>query len=351
MFQAGITIEEAGQVYLDHMKMLYTDKYRHAPHKIDAYLKAKKSMMRKMMEFFYANDVIYLDKITKGTVTGLVGFLKSGNISNKTVNKYLAEISAINGHIRDKTDYLYSPVSILSFKLKEVKAQRRPLNKDEVLRLLSVSPPHLQNVIICGMCTGFRQENIFGLKWENIDFTNEQIKVITKGTMYQTIPISSLLMELLQKLYKERVGEYVITYKGKPLINSKKAFKTALKKANIELPKWELFHSLRHTVATEMLKSGATIVDVQKALGHSSTSVTEKYLHTSPESQKFAFEVMSNNVLQNLDLTNKNPDIQNRYAKKWQGSSVGSERGNHNPDTIEIALRKIQRHFISSSFD
>ncbi len=43
-------------------------------------------------------------------------------------------------------------------------------------------------------------------------------------------------------------------------------------------------HALRHTHAIEWLREGATLPEVQAQLGHSSLSVTSRYLaHVTPE--------------------------------------------------------------------
>ena len=43
-------------------------------------------------------------------------------------------------------------------------------------------------------------------------------------------------------------------------------------------------HVFRHTTATQALKSGMPITDIQKLLGHSTVNTTMVYAHTSPES-------------------------------------------------------------------
>ena len=41
------------------------------------------------------------------------------------------------------------------------------------------------------------------------------------------------------------------------------------------------FHGLRHTYGTLMIQSGVNIKDVAHHMGHSSTRVTERYLHAA----------------------------------------------------------------------
>ncbi len=45
-------------------------------------------------------------------------------------------------------------------------------------------------------------------------------------------------------------------------------------------------HALRHTCATELLRSGATLADVQRLLGHASVKTTSIYLASDEERQE-----------------------------------------------------------------
>ena len=45
-------------------------------------------------------------------------------------------------------------------------------------------------------------------------------------------------------------------------------------------------HALRHTCATELLRSGATIADVQRLLGHASVKSTSIYLASDQQRQE-----------------------------------------------------------------
>ena len=61
----------------------------------------------------------------------------------------------------------------------------------------------------------------------------------------------------------------------------------------IEDPRMRIvFHSLRHSAASRMVQAGVDLYVVQKLLGHSVITVTEKYAHLSDESLRAAVKKM-----------------------------------------------------------
>ena len=51
-----------------------------------------------------------------------------------------------------------------------------------------------------------------------------------------------------------------------------------------------MIHSLRHTMLTRLGESGADAFTIMKIAGHSSVTVSQRYVHPSPESLEKAFE-------------------------------------------------------------
>ena len=57
----------------------------------------------------------------------------------------------------------------------------------------------------------------------------------------------------------------------------KKGFKKAVQLAGIKKIR---FHDTRHSFATRLIRAGVDIITVQKLLGHSKITMTERYAHS-----------------------------------------------------------------------
>jgi integrase len=94
----------------------------------------------------------------------------------------------------------------------------------------------------------------------------------TKGRKNRTIPISEALYDSLK-----------IVKKGRLFKNCYGAFRTALKRTDIELPAGQLTHVLRHTFASHFMMNGGNILVLQRVLGHTDIKMTMRYSHFAPD--------------------------------------------------------------------
>lgn len=180
--------------------------------------------------------------------------------------------------------------------------KERILTPLEEERLLASSNEHLRSILICALNTGMRKGEIISLQWRNVDLDNIIITLEhtnTKSKKTRRLPINTPLKKLLLEQKLKRGGsEYVFNYltpKGEPKPYMRqdslnRAFIDTLKRANIVGIR---FHDLRHTAATRMIESGASIVAVNKILGHADLKTTMRYAHPD-DSLKDAVEKLGN---------------------------------------------------------
>jgi len=63
---------------------------------------------------------------------------------------------------------------------------------------------------------------------------------------------------------------------------------------DLQLPNDCVIHSLRHTFLTRFGEAGADAFTIKKVAGHSSVTISERYIHPTPEGQERAFERFAN---------------------------------------------------------
>ena len=71
----------------------------------------------------------------------------------------------------------------------------------------------------------------------------------------------------------------------------------------LRLPKDLVVYSLRHTMLTRLGEAGADAFTIMRSAGHSSVTVSQKYVHPSPESIERAFaklEALNAEAVQSL---------------------------------------------------
>ena len=133
---------------------------------------------------------------------------------------------------------------------------------------------------------------IFSLRWEDLDFRSRLLRVKdTKGGEPNEIPMDDTLVATLKNLPSRFKQRYVFPSPktGGRLVDVKKQFATVIKKAKLENVR---FHDLRHTFASYLVMNGVDLATVAVLLGHSTTTMTERYSHLSPAHKTRAVKIL-----------------------------------------------------------
>jgi len=174
--------------------------------------------------------------------------------------------------------------------LKVQNARLRFLAGEEIQKLIDACAPHLKPIVIVALNTGMRRGEIFNLRWDQVNFQAGVIHIEkSKNGHRREIPMNDYLVKTLKGV--TRSGEYVFAAKdGRPYDNTKRSFKTALKKAGITN---FTFHDLRHTFASNLVMAGVDLATVKDLLGHKSIQMTMRYTHLSPGHRQKAVSILS----------------------------------------------------------
>lgn len=189
--------------------------------------------------------------------------------------------------------------------LKTAEVEARFLDFAEADALVAAASDRWRPLIQFGLRTGLRVGEVIGLRWVDVDLRRARIVVrqaITRGRVgtpksgkAREVELSPATVELLRSI-KHLRGELVFCRDdGRPLGNGtiKAALKSASKRAGLPMVYW---HTLRHTFASHLVMRGASMKAVQRLLGHSKVTTTDRYAHLSPETTREAVSLLDSRV-------------------------------------------------------
>lgn len=201
-----------------------------------------------------------------------------------SVNKYLAYCSHLYTIAVSEWSWLEdNPMRhVKGFTLKNQRT--RFLSQEEIKRLIDISKAssckYLHTVILIALSTGGRKSEIFYLKWSHVDFERRCLYFLdTKNGESRSAPMIQAVYDELKKLrLVPRIGtDYIFTRRdGLAPLEMKKHYQKAFKDAELKDFK---FHDLRHTAASYLAMSGATLVEISQILGHKTMQMVKRYAH------------------------------------------------------------------------
>ena len=113
-----------------------------------------------------------------------------------------------------------------------------------------------------------------------------------KGNKLRSIWIPAALGTELLQYCKDRNGKYIFATKMGTALSREQVHRWLLRTLkNAGIDKKVSSHWFRHTHATEALRNGCNIVDLQATLGHSCITTTRMYLHVNDENASSRFIV------------------------------------------------------------
>jgi site-specific recombinase XerD len=96
---------------------------------------------------------------------------------------------------------------------------------------------------------------------------------------------------MLTRRAKEATTPWVFPgYSDKPFVGKSLNHQHQKVRALLKLPKDFVIHSLRHTMLTRLGEAGVGAFTIMWIAGHSSITVSQRYVHPTPEAIEWAFE-------------------------------------------------------------
>jgi integrase/recombinase XerD len=203
-----------------------------------------------------------------------------------TINNKLAALKSLFS-FGVKTGYLEANPAALIKTLKPKDAlNERLLLEGEVRQLIEAAQEGRDRCLVKLLyCLGLRVSELVGLNWSDFKEIDEGaiVTVFGKGSKTRSLLIDGQLWAEVQQLKRSEKTEAIFLSRfGNRL--DRHAVHRLVKRAAEEagLNPHTSAHWLRHAHACHSLKHGAGIDLLMKSLGHSSLSVTSRYLHCLP---------------------------------------------------------------------
>jgi integrase len=209
---------------------------------------------------------------------------KKKALAPATINRYSASLAAvitwsIKKRIAPK-GYAHPCRSV------ERRAERnektRFLTDDERGRLLQAcrasSWPRLYLLVLMALTTGARRGELLGLRWCDVDVQRAEAYVATtKNGEPRVLPlVPAVLAELERFKAAPTALLFASARRREQAFTFEPAFHDALATAKI---RGVTVHTLRHSCASMLAQSGATLLEIADLLGHRQLQVTKRYSH------------------------------------------------------------------------
>jgi integrase/recombinase XerC len=154
------------------------------------------------------------------------------------------------------------------------------------------------SIVLVMLLCGLRSSEAIGLTFANVDFHQNQLKVLGKGNKERFIPLPFKLMQVFEKYMqierpKNCSEKFFVILQGKktgePMttegIRSLFRYRRMIKKIPRAKP-----HQFRHAFASDLARAGMPLTTIQKLLGHSDPSTTEVYVRLFIEDIRVEYE-------------------------------------------------------------
>jgi len=273
------------------------------------YLEAEKRFS-KLTVVAYQNDMEQFAKYVKGTydldditeasammVKSYLVHLKEDGLANRSINRKLTTL---------RTYYKYC--------LREGLVEKTPMTGIKSLKQEKVLPKFIpehdinkvsfsdgddfasrRDALIFELLyqTGMRQAELRGMRDVDIDRASMTLKVHGKRNKDRLVPLSQQMISMIDQYqalrdatFESKADRLLLNDKGEEMSPYYVYNKVHHMLEGVTTLKQKSPHVLRHTFATHLLDEGASLVAIQKLLGHEDLATTQVYAHTTIEQLK-----------------------------------------------------------------
>ena len=238
-----------------------------------------------------------LTKVTTTMVKSYIVHLKEAGLVNRSINRKISTLRTFYKYCLRENLIEKSPMTGIKA-LKQPKALVKFVTETDINK---VSFGEEDNFSTCRdrmifellYQTGMRQAELRGLKDGDVDKISMQLKIHGKRNKDRLVPLSREMIALITQYqalrdasFTTRAERLLLNDKGEEMSPSYVYYKVHHMLEGVTSLKQKSPHVLRHTFATHLLDEGASLVAIQKLLGHQDLATTQIYAHNTIEQLK-----------------------------------------------------------------
>jgi integrase/recombinase XerC len=241
------------------------------------------------------HEISNIDAIAYSIIRSWVISMSENSIGNRTINRKIASLKAYYKFLQKIGVLEFSPLA----KHKALKTSKKieiPFSEQEMETvLLDIDYPEdyegVRDKLLIHVLyvTGMRRAELVNLKVKDVDFHQNNIKVLGKRNKERIIPMLKETKMYFHNFLLERERLNIINDKDFLFLSKtgNKIYETLVYRIinkyfrNVSSKTKKSPHVLRHTFATHLLNKGADLNAVKELLGHASLASTQVYTHNS----------------------------------------------------------------------
>ncbi|WP_010545639.1 tyrosine-type recombinase/integrase [Sphingomonas elodea] len=237
--------------------------------------------------------------------------------SNATINREIETLRAVWRRADDAGFDVGDMPRWTSLFLRVAERPPRELSLDEEPRLFEAMRADLVDVCDFALKSGWRQAEVIGLRWSDIDMHNRTAQTRIKGGDIVRRPLTATLIAIIAN--QPKVGPFVFTFvaqanksevvdkkgrrhparkKGERYPMTKTALRGAFAAAKIDAKiEGFRFHDLRHTRGTRIVRATGSLAAAKEALKHRNIKTTLRYAHVLDEDVRNALDASESRTI------------------------------------------------------
>ena len=289
---------------------LFNEYVKHYKYKSENTIESYEQAVKQYYEFMNVNGYDTEDDIiSNSSWSNLIMFrnmLEEKQLNPYTINARLSGLKSFFNFLVYSKIISENPMdTIEKVSTNSVEQNTDFLTHEEYMRLLRIIGTKLPNVkqdnfeyvskrdlLMVGLVlqTGLRISEVLSLTVNQIDTENKRIRVLGKGKKLRDVVFTDDVLTLLQDYINIR--NTLDIKDTEILFLSRTGKKMSRQNVNVNLKKYceragieknITPHSLRHTSITQMGESGMSVAKISAVAGHSSTTITSRYLHVNTQ--------------------------------------------------------------------